>query len=146
MIQKLKHRLKLVIYGAKRLKEKHAEQLHDLEIGWRVRFKLEEEKNNKIRHDLHGLMKKMTQAEMSPRDRTGPQTLRMMLSFDERMFRELADPHYGDNKHLIHFFSREMSVMLERELSTMNFATLQGHIQNANRRMYDPETLPAYLW
>jgi len=143
MIKKIIHRLKLLWYGADPLKEKHLQQITNLELGWRSTFERESKKTEEIRNNLHLLILQLSNAMLSSRG--NPRTLTMQLRFDERIVFPI-EPFDSHNKHMIHFLAREISMAIEREMNTMNFATLQGHMRNAERRHYDINMPPAYLW
>jgi len=143
MIKKIIHRLKLLWYGADPLKEKHLQQITNLELGWRATFKLESKKTEEIRDNLHLLILQLSNAMLSSMGH--PRTLTMQLQFDERIVFPI-EPFPSHNKHMIHFLAREISMAIEREMNTMNFATLQGHVRNAERRWSYENIPPAYLW
>ncbi len=143
MIKKIIHRLKLLWYGVDPLKKKHLQQITNLELGWRATFELESKKTEEIRNNLHLLILQLSNAMLS--DMGNPRTLTMQLRFDERIMFPIEpfDPH---SKHLIHFLAREIAMAIEKEMNTINFSTLQGHMRNAERRHYNENIPPAYLW
>lgn len=140
MFGKTKRKLGLVLKASRRMRKRYRDRLVKMELGWRQTDARRQATTDLERQRLADFTRRYTRIEWSRLN--GSQQLCVTLHFDGRLF-DLATP-VQDTEVFVHL-ARQLAYMLERELRTLNFATLSDHIHAAERRRAEAKHAPSWF-